>query len=75
MNKKGLSYALFGFGGAFLILGLFLATASTPSPARPVWFYYAPPTLPGILIWTGVVALGVAGFLRYRSRQREPTWV
>ena len=50
----------------FFFLGIGMATYLSPSPAQPLWYYYLPPTLPGLLnaLGTLFLVIGVVAWWR-----------
>lgn len=71
MNRKSGSVGAFGFGAAFLLIGLLLVVAITPSPAETMWMYLLPPTLPGLLIWIGILSIGIGAYLRHTHHENR----
>lgn len=74
MDNIPKNYLLYAAGIPVLILGLIMSAVLTPSPAEPVWYWYFPPTLPGLLIWGGV-GLIVIGAVWGRLSDTEPRYI
>jgi len=68
MSEIPKHYLAYAGGGPFLLLGLIMASAITPSPAESALEFYLPPTLPGVLIWAGGISIAVGLFFGYLRR-------